>query len=48
MEALIVKFGVRLPLIIARALAGDPTAIAQILAVGGIAALSEIGKKFNK
>lgn len=36
MEALVVKLGARAPILIARALAGDPSAIA-LLAVLGVA-----------
>ena len=36
MEALIAKFGARLPLILSRAVAGDPIAIAEIIAAVGV------------
>ena len=39
MEILVMKLGARLPLILARAAAGDPIAIAELVAVGGAAAL---------
>ncbi len=45
MEALIAKFGARLPIIITRALAGDPIAIAEIVAVVGVAGYQVIKKK---
>lgn len=42
MEILIAKFGARLPILLARAAAGDPVAITQLIAAGGIAALMAI------
>lgn len=46
MEALVVKLGARLPVILARAAAGDPIAIAELVAAGGAAALLAIkGRK---
>ena len=44
MEAIILKLGPRAPELIARALAGDPAAIAM-LSVLGIAGISELFKK---
>ncbi len=45
MEALIAKFGPRLPGILTRAALGDPLAIAEIIAVIGIAGFCLIKKK---
>lgn len=45
MEALVVKLGVRLPVILARAAAGDPFAIAELVAAGGAAALLAIKER---
>lgn len=44
MEALIIKLGPRLPALLARAAVGDPIAIAQLVAIGGAAALTAIKK----
>ncbi|MDO4326211.1 MAG: hypothetical protein Q4E24_09295 [bacterium] len=46
MEALVLKFGARLPLLLTRALAGDPVAIAQLVAAGGAAVVLSL--KNNK
>lgn len=48
MEALIVKFGARLPIILARAAAGDPIAITQLIVVGGAAAAMAISNSNKK
>lgn len=45
MEALVVKFGARLPLLLARAFAGDPIAIAQLVAAGGAAVVLSLKNK---
>ena len=42
MEALVLKLGTRLPVILARAAAGDPIAIAELVAAGGAAVLLAI------
>lgn len=45
MEKLICKLGYRLPELLARAAAGDPTAIATLVAAGGIAVISLFKEK---
>lgn len=48
MEVLIAKLGSRLPIILTRAAAGDPVAIAELIALGGAAAamaISNSGKE---
>lgn len=42
MDVLVAKLGPRLPAILARAAAGDPIAIAELVAVGGAAVLAII------
>jgi hypothetical protein len=44
MEAL-VKLGARLPVVLARAAAGDPIAIAELVAAGGAAVLLAIKER---
>ena len=47
MEKIILKLGPKAPVIIARALAGDPFAIATLVGVGGVAALTLIKNAFD-
>lgn len=47
MEKIILKLGSKAPIIIAKALAGDPASIAILVAIGGIAIIDTIKKQLT-
>lgn len=48
MEGIILKLGARLPEILARTVAGDPFAIAELIVLGGSAAAMAISNSNKK
>ncbi len=45
MAKLVAKFGARLPELLTRAIAGDPTAIGTLIAFGGVAVVAWLSDK---